>query len=108
MRREADTAWLQGLLAFDPAKTVANVRQPLLIVHGELDQQVPPAHAERLATLARRKDGPPSVDLVLVRGVDHLLFAGADDGVPLRERVVSKDVASAVSGWLNRTMSGVK
>jgi uncharacterized protein len=108
MRREADTAWLQGLLAFDPAKTVANVRQPLLIVHGELDQQVPPAHAERLATLARRKDGPPSVELVLVRGVDHLLLAGADDSVPLRERVVSKDVTSAVAGWLNRTMNGVK
>ena len=108
MRREADTAWLQGLLAFDPARTVADVRQPLLIVHGELDQQVPPAHAERLAALARGKDGPPSVELVLVRGVDHLLLTGDDDAVPLRDRVVSADVTSAVSGWLNRTMNGVK
>ena len=114
MRREADTAWLQSLLAFDPGKTIADVRQPMLIVHGELDQQVPAAHAERLATLARRKgDGPPSVELVLVRGVDHLLLApdadgGSGDGVPLRERVVSPDVAMAVSGWLTRTMNGAR
>ena len=40
----------------------------------------------------------------MVRGVNHLLLAGADDSVPLRERIVSKDVTSAVSGWLSRTM----
>ena len=114
LRRDADTAWLQSLLAFDPGKTIADVRQPMLIVHGELDQQVPAAHAERLATLARREgDGPPSVELVLVRGVDHLLLApdasgGSGEGVPLRDRVVSPDVSMAVSGWLTRTMNGAR
>ena len=109
MRTEADTAWLQSLLAFDPAKVVSEVRQPLLIVHGEVDRHVPVAHADRLATLARGKNGPPAVDVVIVRGVDHLLLPGGDgDATLLRERTVSADVTTAVSGWLTRSMKGAR
>lgn len=111
MRSEADTAWLQSLLAFDPAKTVAEVRQPLLIVHGELDRHVPVAHADRLAAAARGKNGPPAVDVVIVRGVDHLLSGDGNDasgGTGLRARVISADVTEAVSGWLTRTMKGAR
>ena len=57
MRREADTRWMHSLLAFDPAKTMANVRQPLMIVHGELDRQVPVAHADAARHARPRKDG---------------------------------------------------
>jgi pimeloyl-ACP methyl ester carboxylesterase len=111
MRAEADTGWLQSLLAFDPARAVADVRQPLLIVHGDADESLPVAHADRLANLARAKNGPPAVDVVIVRGADHLLLPGdgSDGGAtPLRERVVSADAAAAVSGWLTRTMKGAR
>jgi pimeloyl-ACP methyl ester carboxylesterase len=113
LRADADTAWLQSVLAFDPARTVSDVRQPLLIIHGALDQHVPVAHADRLATLARGKDGPPSVEVVIVRGIDHLLLPGDgnDSGTaaaPLRDRVVSADVTSALSGWLTRTTKGAR
>jgi pimeloyl-ACP methyl ester carboxylesterase len=112
MRADADTAWLQSLLAFDPARTVADVRQPLLIVHGELDRHVPVVHADRLATLARGKDGPPSTEVVIVRGIDHLLLPGEGNdsasGVPLRDRIISADVTFALTGWLTRTMKGAR
>jgi fermentation-respiration switch protein FrsA (DUF1100 family) len=53
LRKEADTPWMQSFLIFDPAKTIEDVRQPILFVHGALDHQVPPSNAERLVELAR-------------------------------------------------------
>ena len=49
---------------FDPAKTIEDVRQPMLFVHGALDQQVAPANAERLVELARTDSKSKSVELV--------------------------------------------
>ena len=54
-RRAADTPWFQSLLIFDPAKVIKDVKQPLFFVHGALDKQVPPAHADRLADMARKQ-----------------------------------------------------
>ncbi len=54
VRRAADTPWFQSVLAYDPGKVLEDVRQPLLIVHGEIDREAPVAHAEKLAALARQ------------------------------------------------------
>ena len=54
-----------SLLMFDPAEDAAKIKQPILIVQGDLDTQVPPAHAEKLAELARaRKKGAGPVEVV--------------------------------------------
>src|SRR5205823_6318749 len=42
VRKQADTPWFRSLLTYDPAKVLARVRQPLLIIQGELDTQVSP------------------------------------------------------------------
>ena len=55
LRKAADTPWFQSYLTFDPAKIMKDVRQPLLIVQGELDTQVPPHHADKLPELARAR-----------------------------------------------------
>jgi hypothetical protein len=111
LRRQADTPWFQSLVAFDPARVVADVKSPLLLVHGELDRQVPVAHVDRLASLARKGDSS-SVEVVVVRGVNHLLVPAETGEVSeygaLRDREVSKDVAGAVTGWLRRTMQAIK
>jgi pimeloyl-ACP methyl ester carboxylesterase len=112
MKHEADTPWLQSLVAYDPAKVIDDVRQPLLIVHGELDRQVPAAHADRLASLARTESKSKAVDVVIVRGVNHLLVP-ATTGEPteyasLTDRTVSKDVTMALTAWLSKTFSSVK
>src|SRR5205823_1085487 len=73
MRKQADTPWTQSMLAFDPAKVVDGVRQPMLLVHAELDRQIPVSHVERLADLARKESKSKSVEVLTVRGVNHLL-----------------------------------
>ena len=52
LKRQADTAWFQSFLRFTPASVMPKVKQPMLILQGEIDRQVPVHHAERLAELA--------------------------------------------------------
>jgi pimeloyl-ACP methyl ester carboxylesterase len=112
LRRQADTPWFQSLLTYDPAKVLDDVRQPMLIVHGELDRQVPVAHADKLANLARTESKSKSVDVVVVRGVNHLLVPAVTGETSeygsLKERTVSKDVTGAITGWLSKTFQAVK
>ena len=111
-RRAADTPWFQSLLTYDPARVLRDVRQPLLFVHGELDKQVPVSHADRLADLARKQSDSKSVEVVVVRGVNHLLVPALTGEVSeyasLPDRNVSKDVRGAVSAWLTKTFAAVK
>jgi pimeloyl-ACP methyl ester carboxylesterase len=111
-RRAADTPWFQSLLTFDPAKVVKNVRQPLLFVHGELDKQVPVTHVDRLSDLARTESDSKSVEVVVVKGVNHLLVPAITGEVSeyatLADRNVSKDVSGAVTTWLTKTFAAIK
>jgi uncharacterized protein len=112
LRRQADTPWFQSLLMFEPARTIKNVKQPMLIVHGALDDQVPVSHAERLSDLARRTSKSKSVELVVVRGVNHLLTPAITGKVSeystLTDRNVSADVSGAVSSWLTKTFQAIR
>ena len=111
-RRAADTPWFQSLLTFDPAKVIKDVRQPLLFVHGELDKQVPVAHVDRLADMARKQSDSKSVEVVVVRGVNHLLVPATTGEVSeyaaLTDRNVSKDVSGAVTAWLTKTFAAIR
>ena len=106
MRKQADTAWFRSLLAFDPADVVDDVEQPILIVHGELDRQVPVSHADRLAGIARDGDSR-AVEVVTVRGVNHLLVPAQTGDVSeynsLPDRNVSSDVIKVITDWLAKT-----
>src|SRR6185503_9750929 len=55
VREQADSTWFRSLLLFDPAKVMPKVKQPMLIVQGDLDMQVPAHHADTLAKLARAR-----------------------------------------------------
>jgi pimeloyl-ACP methyl ester carboxylesterase len=106
-RRQVDTPWTQSVLSFDPARVVEDVRQPMLFVHAELDRQIPVSHVERLVDLARKNSKSKSVEVVTVRGVNHLLVAAVtgepDEYSSLRELTVSKDVTAALQAWLTKT-----
>jgi pimeloyl-ACP methyl ester carboxylesterase len=106
LRKQADSAWFQSLLTFDPAKVVNDVRQPLLIVHGELDRQVPVAHADKLAELAKAGKSR-AVEVITVRGINHLLVPATTGEVSeygsLTDRNVSKDVTKTIADWLAKT-----
>lgn len=112
LRKDADMPWFQSLLAFDPTRVIEDVRQPLLIVHGELDRQVPVAHAERLTELARKESKSNSIELVIVRGVNHVLAPALTGEVSeygtLQDRNVSRDLTTAVNAWLTRTFASIR
>jgi pimeloyl-ACP methyl ester carboxylesterase len=112
VRKQADTPWFQSLLTFDPARVIRNVRQPLLFVHGELDRQVPVAHVERLAELAKKESRSRNVEVVTVRGVNHLLVPATTGHVSeygtLQDRNVSTDVTGAITAWLAKTFKAVR
>jgi len=111
-RKATDTPWLQSFLTFDPAKVIHDVRQPVLIVHGALDKEVPVAHADRLADLARKQSDSKSVEMVIVRGVNHLLMPAVTGELAeypeLTDRTVSKDVSGAIGAWLTKTFAAIK
>jgi pimeloyl-ACP methyl ester carboxylesterase len=110
-RRAADTPWFQSLLTFDPGKVLKDVKQSVFFMHGGLDKQVPPSNADRLAEMATKGDAA-SVDVVVVRGVNHLLipaFTGeVTEYASLTDRNVSKDVSGALTAWLTKTFAAIK
>ena len=104
VREQADTPWFRSVLQFDPAKVMPNVKQPLLIVQGDLDTQVPPHHAEKLAELARARKKAGAVEVVHIPGINHLLAkatTGEVDEYPaLVDKTISPEVAEAITNWL--------
>jgi uncharacterized protein len=106
LRRQADVPWFRSLLMFDPAKTMPRVKQTILIVQPDLDTQVPPAHGETLAALARsRKKGPP-VEVKHIPGTNHLLVRAKTGEVSeyatLAEQTINPAVAEAIADWLRK------
>ncbi len=112
VRRQADIPWFQSFLAFDPAKPMADMPQPVLIVQSLLDTQVSPANADRLEKLAKaRKKGGP-VETVRVPDINHLLVpatTGETDEYPkLNDKRISPAVAGSISAWLQKIFAAVR
>lgn len=103
MRRQADTPWFKSLLTYDPAQILPKVKQPILIIQGDLDTNVPPTEADRLAELARARKKTPPAELVHIPDVDHTL--SPPSGGPERSalpRTVSPKVAAAIAQWIRK------
>lgn len=105
IRERADSPWYRSLLLFDPAEVMPRIRQPLLILYGELDKQVPAHHAKRLTELAtERKKGPPPATIP-IPGVNHLLVPAKTGDVTeyasLPEKQVSPEVSRHIAEWLS-------
>jgi pimeloyl-ACP methyl ester carboxylesterase len=111
VRKQADTPWFQSFLAFDPARTIQDVRQPVLFIHGDLDAEVPVSHLDRLAELAQ-KGRSRAVAVVTVREVNHMLVP-AITGDPreyavLKDRAVSPEATKAIGDWLTKTLAATR
>lgn len=104
LRPSADTPWFQSVLSFDPAKVMTGVKQPILILQGALDTQVPPHHAEKLAALARARKKAPAVEVKSLAGLNHLFVPATTGEVAeyptLQDRSVASAAGEAIAGWL--------
>ena len=111
-RRAADTPWFYSFLTFDPEKAMNDTRQPVVIVHGELDTQVMPHHADKLAEMARaRKGAKAPVEIVKVPGVNHLLVPAktgdvSEYGSLGADAKISPQVTSAIAAFLTKVLKG--
>jgi len=108
LRRQADTPEYRSLLTFDPLPVLRDVRIPILVVHGELDRQVPVHHAAELAALAKARPRGRGADLVTFPSLNHL-FVPATTGeiaeyASLPDRNVSLQLGLVVSDWLQKNM----
>jgi uncharacterized protein len=109
LRRQADNPEFQSILMNDPAKIMPGVRQPILIVQGELDTQVVPSNADRLEAIARARKKAPPPTVVKVPGVNHLLVPATtgeiDEYGTLTDKHVSTTVSTAIVSWLGKTLT---
>jgi hypothetical protein len=108
LRKQADTPWTHSVLTFDPAQVIEDVRQPILFIHAALDRLIPVSHVDRLVDLARKESKSKSVDVITVRGVNHLLVPAItgepEEYASLPDLNVSKDVTTAITDWLTKTL----
>ena len=109
LRRRADTPWFRSFLEFEPTEAVARIRQPILIAHGEVDERVPIAHADRLAEAAKARRRKESTgEVAKLPGVNHLLLASApgavDDYAQLFDQQVAPEVIEILDNWMRRTV----
>jgi pimeloyl-ACP methyl ester carboxylesterase len=108
-RRVADTPWFYSFLTFDPARAMADTRQPVLIVQGLLDVQVQPYHADRLAEMARERRGKALVEVVKVPGVNHLLVPAKTGDISEyatlgQDAQVSPQVTKAIADFMLKAL----
>jgi hypothetical protein len=107
VRRQVDTPWFRSWLSYDPAPVLRKVRQPILIVQGELDRQVDPSNADRLAAMIKARPGQ-SVKVLKLPGLNHLLAKAAtgelDESARPADKTVSQDALLAIEGWLKETL----
>ncbi|MEP6914034.1 MAG: alpha/beta fold hydrolase [Acidobacteriota bacterium] len=106
LRAQADSPWFRSLLIFDPAKVMPKIKQPILIVQGDLDRQVPAEQADTLAQLARARKKAGAVELLHLPGINHLLVPATTGEVSeydgLVDKTVTPTVAKAIVDWLRK------
>jgi pimeloyl-ACP methyl ester carboxylesterase len=108
LRKQADSVWFKSFLEFDPTKVMTKVGQPVLVVQGELDSQVPPRHADALAAAANARKNKPPTEVIKLPGLNHLFVPATtgevDEYARLTSRSVSQDVPVKIAEWLGQTM----
>jgi dipeptidyl aminopeptidase/acylaminoacyl peptidase len=91
----------------DPLVVARRVKQPVLILQGDTDQQVTPEQADTLAA-AMRAAGNRAVTLQRFPATNHLLLAdpvGAPAGyAALPDTKVRRELLGTLADWLTRTL----
>jgi pimeloyl-ACP methyl ester carboxylesterase len=106
LRAQAESTWFRSLLLFDPAKVMPKVKQPVLIIQGDLDTQVAPTNADTLAELARARKKAGPVELLHLPGLNHVLVPATTGEVSeysaLTDKKVAPAVGAAIIDWLKK------
>jgi dipeptidyl aminopeptidase/acylaminoacyl peptidase len=104
-RTAAGDPWMRAWFDLDPRTIARRLRVPVLLLHGDNDQQVPVSEAAALAD-AFASGGARDVLVRRFPATDHL-FLEDHDGDPrgyvrLDDRRVRRDVLRAITDWLDQ------
>ena len=95
--------WVRYFLGYDPLPTIRKVRQPILILQGELDQQVTADQADMLAKAAREA-GNRDVTARVFPGLNHLFLPAKTGAVTeyssLSTNSIPDEVMKQLTDWL--------
>ena len=94
--------WMKFFLEHEPITIARRVETPVLILHGEMDHQVPLSEAERLAT-GFRSAGNEDVTVRIFPETNHLFVAdttGGFDYTALKSLRVRPAVLGTIVDWL--------
>ena len=108
-RKVADTPWFYSFLTFDPARAMRDMRQPVLIVQGELDTQVKPYHADKLLEFAKARKTEAIAEVVKVPGVNHLLVPAKTGEVTEypqlgSDATVAPQIGAAIAAFMTKAL----
>ncbi|MEK6302260.1 MAG: alpha/beta fold hydrolase [Acidobacteriota bacterium] len=95
--------WMKHFLIYDPLPAIAKVRQPILVLQGEIDRQVTADQAPMIEKAARAA-GNKDVTVRMFPGLNHL-FLPAKTGAPseytsLSTTSVGDDVIKQLTDWI--------
>jgi uncharacterized protein len=111
LQKAADTLMFKSWVEFDPAAAMKKADQPILILHGALDTEMPLQNADRLEalSLARKTKAAPLTKKVVIPGVNHLLVPATTGEVAeyasLPVKTISPAVATSLVEWLRAVMT---
>ena len=99
--------WMAFFMSHNPRTTARQVKQPVLLLHGETDRQVTVEQADSLLS-ALRSSGNRDVTLRKFSATNHL-FLTDSSGLPggyaqLKDPKVRKDVLGALADWAVRVL----
>ncbi len=104
-RTAATDPWMRVWFDLDPREVARRVRQPVLVLHGANDRQVPVGDAALLSA-ALRAAGDRDVSVRRFPSTNHLFLEDSDGDprgyVRLSERQLRDDVVQAIVEWVTR------
>ena len=102
-----EPGWLHWFAEYDPLPAARRVHAPVLILHGETDQQVPVSQARTLAA-AMRAAGNQRVTLQTFPRMNHLMLddpSGDPRGyATLPTKTLRRDMLGVLADWLARML----
>lgn len=99
---------LHAYFTIDPAHLAREIRQPVLVLQGDLDKQVSVERdAPRLYEALQERE-PRASELVIVNGASHNLKATTDPHDHGFTGPVNPEALRAITSWLNRHLIAAK
>lgn len=97
LREDKNTRFLHD---YDPLRTVGQIKQPVLIIHGKKDRHVPYGDAYKLEE-ALRLNGNSKVTVRVLEGYDHTLLK-VDPKGRIYSAKIPDEVLSIIADWLEK------